>query len=191
MRIYLSGGFDQRERMRGYRDRLWAAKHDIVSSWLDECPPPEGMDQRMFFKKLGLKDVAELFAADLVIVDFCAPSTSGGRDVEFGIALARHQRCQLWMVGVPPRRSPFHELADREYATWDDALAALGCEGPERTPPSDGDAGLLSPSLRRNSGTVSYRQRPAQSRPTDALGEREIDRSSRLHGPSHSGDGSV
>jgi hypothetical protein len=61
--------------------------------------------------------------ADLLINDLTNPSTSGGRDIEYGIALGRHQKAQLWTVGAKPR-SPFHFLADRNFETWEQVIKA-------------------------------------------------------------------
>jgi hypothetical protein len=96
--------------------------HVVTSSWLDETEMPAGMSREAFMRKLGVKDVAEIHDADLLINDLAEPSTSGGRDIELGVAIGRHQRCQVWIVGTP--RSPFHFLADREFSNWDEALTA-------------------------------------------------------------------
>src|SRR5689334_21956361 len=125
MKIYISAGFTARERLRPIRDRLWSMDHEVVSSWLDETAQPELMSRETFYRKLGMKDVAEVISADLLISDHLEPSTSGGRDIEFGVAPGRHQHCQLWIVGDPPRLSPFHLLADERFPDWEQALALL------------------------------------------------------------------
>jgi len=99
--------------------------HEVVSSWLDETAQPDAMPRDVFFKKLAIKDVAEVQSADLLISDHIEPSTSGGRDIEFGIALARHQHIQVWIVGPPSSLSPFHLLADARFTDWNECLAYL------------------------------------------------------------------
>lgn len=125
MKIYISAGFTARERLRPIRDALWAMGHEVVSSWLDETAQPASMPRDVFFKKLGIKDVAEVQSADLLISDHLEPSTSGGRDIEMGVALGRHQHIQVWMVGEPPRLSPFHLLADERFEDWEACLDYL------------------------------------------------------------------
>jgi len=122
MRIYVSASFVAQKRLRPVRDALWAMGHIVTSSWLDETEQPAGMPRAAFMGKLGVKDIAEITEADLLINDLGEPSTTGGRDIEYGIALGRHQRCQVWIVGVP--RAPFHYLADRIFPDWDKALKA-------------------------------------------------------------------
>jgi hypothetical protein len=125
MKIYISAGFTERERLRPMRDELWKMGHQVVSTWLDESSRPSGMAQEIFYKKLGIKDVAEIIGADLLISDHMAPSTSGGRDIEYGVALGLHQHIQIWIVGEPVRLSPFHVLADRRFLKWQELLDEL------------------------------------------------------------------
>ena len=75
------------------------------------------MTQKEFYKKLALKDIAELKSADLVIVDLKDPSSTGGRDIETGLALGAFSAKQVYLVGTPV--CVFHELADKQYPEWD------------------------------------------------------------------------
>jgi len=109
--------------------------HDVVSTWLDESVPPPGMPRSTFEKKLGLKDLTESATADLVIVDLLEPSTTGGRYVEYGLALGRFQRQLVWLVG--PLEGVFHYLADASFKTWDECLYALQENWLERESPND------------------------------------------------------
>ena len=122
MRIYISASWVAQKRLRPHRDELWKMGHIVTSTWLDETEQPAGMPTPAFKKKLGIKDITEITDADLLINDLLEPSTSGGRDVEYGVALGRHQRCQTWIVGTPV--SPFHFLADSVFTTWDEVLEA-------------------------------------------------------------------
>jgi hypothetical protein len=109
--------------------------HDVVSTWLDEAIPPPGMSKSTFDRKLGLKDLAESASADLVIVDLLEPSTTGGRYVEYGLALGRFQRQSVWLVG--PLEGVFHYLADASFETWDECLYFLETGWLEREGPND------------------------------------------------------
>lgn len=124
MRIYLAGFFDTRARMRPIRDRIWALGHEVVSTWLDEVKHPETMDTETFYKKLALRDLAEIRSADLIIVDTIDETPRGGREVELGFALGRFQGIEIWTVG--PMRNVFHRLADEIFDDWDTAFLALG-----------------------------------------------------------------
>ena len=116
MKIYISASFAARLRLRPMRDCLFAMGHDVTSSWLDEVARSESMDQEVFDKKLAIKDLVEAGSADLLIQDTFTPSTTGGLHVEWGIALGRFQRQQLWLVG--PIRNVFHRLYDLQFADW-------------------------------------------------------------------------
>lgn len=123
MKIYIAAKFARREDMRPFKDQIWNAGHEIVSSWLDEVKRPEGMDSETFKKKLAIKDLVEVISADLLILDTFFPSETGGKEVEFGIALGRFQTKMIWVVG--PKRNVFHELADKVFDNWADAIGTL------------------------------------------------------------------
>jgi len=123
MRIYIGASFTSRERLRPIRDALWARGYEVVSSWLDEVAKPANMTQQEFYKKLAIKDLCELKAADLAIIDLIDPSTSGGRDTELGFALGSFASKQIYTVGKVT--SVFHELVDKQFPDWDAALLSL------------------------------------------------------------------
>jgi len=123
VKIYIAAKFARREDMRPMRDMIWGVGHEVVSTWLDEVKRPDGMDSVTFKKKLAIKDLAEVISADLLILDTYNPSETGGKEVEFGIALGRFQTKLMWIVG--PKRNVFHELADRVFDTWAQAIDAL------------------------------------------------------------------
>ena len=116
----MAGSFVSRQRLRPIRDQLWEMGHEVVSSWLDEVAKPANMTQKEFYKKLAMKDISELKSADLLIIDLCDPSTSGGRDTELGVALGSFSSKQIYTVG--PVKSVFHELVDKQFETWESCL---------------------------------------------------------------------
>ena len=126
MKVYIAGSFLSRQRLRPIRDKLWEAGIEVVSSWLDEVAQPKNMTKPEFFKKLALKDIAELKSADLVVVDVIDKSSSGGRDTELGLALGAFASKQVYLVGPPV--CVFHELVDAQYPTWEDCLRKLAPE---------------------------------------------------------------
>lgn len=78
------------------------------------------MPTEIFWKKLAIKDLAEIRAADVMILDTQIVDDRGGREAEWGFALGQHQRMQIFIVG--PGRSVFHTLADRRFDSWDECL---------------------------------------------------------------------
>jgi nucleoside 2-deoxyribosyltransferase len=123
VKIYLASFFDTRERIRPYANKLWEMGHEITSTWLNEVARPEGMTTEEFWKKLAIKDLAEINAADLLILDTIDVTPRGGREVELGFALGRFQTKSIYMVG--PVRNVFHTLVDRRFDSYDALLEAL------------------------------------------------------------------
>jgi len=118
MRIYLASFFETRERLQEPKNALWKMGHEITSSWLDEAPMAEFLPTKeIFWKKLAMKDLAELNAADSIILDTLDINPRGGREVEFGFALACWQTKLVSIVG--PYRNVFHTLADKQFDNWD------------------------------------------------------------------------
>jgi hypothetical protein len=123
VKIYTASFFDTRERIRPFADQLWKRGHNVVSSWLNETSRPEAMSTKEFWRKLAIKDLAEIRAADLLILDTIDVTPRGGREVEFGFAMAFFQDKLIFRVG--PVRNVFHELVDREYDTWEALMADI------------------------------------------------------------------
>ena len=123
MKIYIAGFFDTRNRLKQIRDRLVGMGHQVNSHWLDEVSKPTNMSEDLWFTKLALRDLADIFSSDLLIVDTLDVTPRGGREVEFGFALGRFQDQQTWVVG--PLRNVFHRLADEHFQDWDQCLEWL------------------------------------------------------------------
>jgi len=123
MKVYCAGFFDSQKRIRAEADKLWAKGHEVVSSWLQEVARPEGMTREEFWKKLAIKDLAEINAADLLILDTFDITPRGGREVELGFALGRFQTKSIYLVG--PVRNVFHTLVDRQFDNWNSLLDDL------------------------------------------------------------------
>lgn len=122
MRIYIASFFETKDRLQEPKKALWKLNHEVVSSWLDEAPRGEFMPTtEIFWKKLAMKDLAELERADAIILDTLDVNPRGGREVEFGFALAGWQNKLVCIVG--PYRNVFHTLADKQFNTWDECLA--------------------------------------------------------------------
>lgn len=72
------------------------------------------MSTDTFYRKLAIKDLAEIRSADIFVLFTEDVSERGGKEVEFGFALGRFQGCLLFIVG--PKRNVFHQLADATFA---------------------------------------------------------------------------
>jgi hypothetical protein len=99
--IYLAGRWDRQEELRGYRIELRRRGHIVNARWLDQYDTID-------LEKLGRKDVSD-FASDQALVDiadivscdlflaFTGGGGSGGRHVEFGMALWMEK--EIVMIG--------------------------------------------------------------------------------------------
>ena len=125
-KIYLAAKFEARGLLRGFIGPISAMGHTLTSLWMlrDEASGfPAASAAR--------SDLADLDAADLLILDTSFPGGSG-REVELGYALARGKR--VWKVG--PDCNVFHAHPDiRQFEDWSAVLAAL--RGLEQAPEPD------------------------------------------------------
>lgn len=128
MRIYVAGTFTDQKVLRAEAHRLWELGHEVTGSWLNEVAKPYGMGKKEFWKKLAMKDVMEVGMADLIILD--NRQSSGGKNTEWGIGIGQFQKKLLWLVGESS--TVFHELADRQFSSWDELIDSIG-EGSEET----------------------------------------------------------
>lgn len=121
MKIYVSGSFSEQERLREQAARLQKLGHYIRGSWLAEVTRPEALTEDQWNKTLALTDIAEVYAADCIILDIEGQSTSGGRYVEWGVACAPGVSKLKLVVGPSPN-GVFLSLADEYFKTWDDVV---------------------------------------------------------------------
>jgi len=129
MKIYIAGRISQRAALHEVRQRIWEVGHEVVSTWIDECPnwneslvhggPTYGLS-------LALRDITQISMADVLILDTTSPLSQdggGGREFEAGFAFGQFQHKQLWRVGPP--KNAFHHLAVRSFDHWDAAIKTL------------------------------------------------------------------
>jgi hypothetical protein len=76
---------------------------------------------------LANKDVAEVFAADCIILDLDDESTTGGRYVEWGVALYPGSIRRRYTVGGKGKDGVFLHKAHRRFDAWGDLLAYFEC----------------------------------------------------------------
>ena len=120
MKIYTAATFAEQERIRSYKEPLFKMGHSVISTWLEEQIKPEGMSEHNFERKMAMKDLQEVSAADCVILDVANPSRTAGKMVEYGFALAKHKL--VYVVGELPAHAIFLGLADGVFPDWDSLL---------------------------------------------------------------------
>lgn len=123
MKIYVSGSFAEQARLRDEADKLWREGHMITGTWLQEVKQPPILQEDEWHKCLAIKDLAELASADCIILDVDGTSTTGGRYVEWGYALGRHNMLKL-IVGTN-LFGCFNLLADAQFKDWAEVRAYL------------------------------------------------------------------
>jgi hypothetical protein len=127
MGVYLAAAWTEQERMQGYRRILERLGFSITSRWIDHTDK-----QVMHAAEIAhdpdaallgaTEDVEDIADADGVIFFHDVPSTSGGRHVEFGLALGAGKS----IIIVGPRENVFHSLPGVEqFDTWDQLLTFL------------------------------------------------------------------
>jgi len=117
-RIYIAGKFTAKARLYPHAMTILGQGHRVMSSWIF-APAAEGRITPGHVKEVT-RDVEEVQASDLLILDTLDESNTGGREVEFGIALGMPM--DVWRIG--PARSEFHLLADRAFQGWTQVIAA-------------------------------------------------------------------
>ncbi len=67
------------------------------------------------------RDLGEILTADILTIDTVEASVSGGREVEYGVAIATGK--ETWLIG--PERNLFHAAVKRSFRDWEAALNYL------------------------------------------------------------------
>ncbi len=120
MRYHLAARYARRVELCRYREQLLSIGDTVTSRWLDFRKMPS------WSCGIAREDCEDLMAADAVIIFTEIPNTvlaTGGRHVEFGLALAQGKR----VIIVGPRENVFHYLLpdSQIFATWNKAFATI------------------------------------------------------------------
>src|SRR3990167_7317675 len=130
MSLSLAASFSRRAELSAYAAELRALGHTVTSRWHEgerhQASEEELLgDDQTTASRLAYEDWDDLERAELVIAFTDGARRHGGaRHVELGLALALG--IPTWVCG--PREHVFHALADRQFATWEEAKAALAQE---------------------------------------------------------------
>lgn len=99
--------------MREIRAQIHLLGHEVISSWLDEDQSFNSIPEMA--PGFSFRDLGEVMASDLLIIDTFEGSNTGGREVEYGAAIALGR--PVWRVG--PSRNIFHSIAKRTFNSWE------------------------------------------------------------------------
>jgi len=121
---YIAGKFSSRHRLRLMRDRVRALGYEVACTWMDheddDYPVPR--DRAV---KEAHRDLNEIVAAQVFVLDTLDESATGGREVEFGVFLSRINEDAAHTILIGPVRNVFHELSDHRCRDWPEALEIL------------------------------------------------------------------
>jgi len=123
VRVYVSGTFISQARLRPHADVLRKLGHDVVSTWLYEAAKPATLNTAEWNLALADKDLAEVFAADCIILDLDQESTTGGRYTEWGAACYPGSLRRRYVVGGKHKDGVFLAKAHRRFESLYDLLA--------------------------------------------------------------------
>ena len=126
MKLYIAASFTQQKRIREWKEKLIQLGYTVLSSWLEEQIKPEGMDDEQFGRKMANKDLREIASSDCFIIDLESPSTTMGKMVELGFAIANHKL--IYVVapsGTLTKGHIFCLLADKIFPSFDELLEVL------------------------------------------------------------------
>ena len=126
MKIYLAATFSEQEVMQNVAQRLKNQGHEITSTWIYGQWQPKVQNFYDFGKSMALKDLTDLASSDLMILDLEKTSTTMGKMVEFGYAVARH--IPVWTIGGTPEyleRHIFLRFADKHFEDFNECLTYL------------------------------------------------------------------
>ena len=125
MNIYIAGKWEAKERLKAWRTVIENSNlGTVVGTWLNEEGKPGDQVSEREAWEYANRDLDEINAADLLILDTEDTNERGGREVEFGFALAKCPH--VWVVG--PKRNVFHRLANRHHMTWEETIRTLRVE---------------------------------------------------------------
>lgn len=123
--VYLASKYSSQARMRDVRTELEKRGFKVNSHWLDleEGDYPKTLEERNTpewkerARREAMADLRDVLECNIFIIDTQDESNTGGREVEFGYAMANFK--QVFLIG--PIRNVFHEHGEH-YDTWAEFL---------------------------------------------------------------------
>ena len=112
LRLYVSGNWGSRYRLRAEVARLRALGNEVRATWTDHEEAGEPLVE-------AVRDLEEIRWAEALILDALDEcNQTGGREFEAGFAHALWR--PVYIVG--PARNVFHRLCRDRWDTWDEAI---------------------------------------------------------------------
>mgnify|MGYP001566040618 CR=1 FL=1 len=126
LKVYVAGSFGGRHRIRAEALKL-PKDYNVLSRWFTDDDFIEKAWDNDFAGRvaeaMAMGDTYAILEADLFILDTFEPSTTGGRDVELGIAHALRLRTgKPRIVHIGPYRNIFQTLVREHYSSWEEFL---------------------------------------------------------------------
>jgi nucleoside 2-deoxyribosyltransferase len=125
MKFYLAAGFSRKDEIAEKTRQLESKGIGVTSSWPWEDASPNATLQDVDCPIVAAKDIAEIDAADGVILftqEPTKPFVRGGRMHEFGYAQGKGKR----LIVVGPRENIFHYLPNvHVYPTFEALLEVI------------------------------------------------------------------
>ena len=135
LHVYLAASYEAKDRIKAMAEILNAIPGvKVTASWFDKVVDPSalargGEDDASASMESALseavRDLDEIYEADLLILDTIATNDRGGKDTEFGAAYSSGGT--TWVVG--PYRNVFQRLADKHFESWAPAVEYLKAGG--------------------------------------------------------------
>ena len=130
--IYIASKFHSRYRLRPVKKELQELGYKVLSKWMD---PDVNVDISSDNDSLGAnidesiaeakRDCLEIGNSDIFIIDTQDESSTGGREVELGMAIIAV--CKIFRIG--PIRNVFHAMLT-EFKSWPALITHLEKEFP-------------------------------------------------------------
>lgn len=119
-KIYVAGSFNSTERIYEEALELESLGHLVTGVWFQPHDPIEKVWDSNFggriAEAMALRDFYHIDKADILILDVLDKSSTGGRNVELGYALAKNKRVIL----IGEAENVFMSLINESYKNWEE-----------------------------------------------------------------------
>lgn len=130
MKIYLAGAYATNAQVNACAEELKLLGHDVVSTWHTHGRPEAKTQAEM--RHAAYDDLDDLTSADAILCfthpSNASPYSSGGRHVEFGVALGLNLmvRNKMKLMVVGPTENVYYSLHEvHHFRDWEHALEEL------------------------------------------------------------------
>ena len=130
-KVYIASKFSSRYRLRPIKFQLQKLGFEVLSDWIDNNPLDEtlGGDYDSIGNHpdashdIAQRDIDQVLACDIFIIDTQDMSPTGGRECELGMALLA-KKPYIFRIG--PIRNVFHaHKGIKVFKSWEDLLIMM------------------------------------------------------------------